>query len=129
VTPELLARSLARYSRLNSGLGAILSLIDWKNPDRSVEKIFQYVDYGHASIAGLTGGIAMVVDHCSMFLAYKLFEFSQVCDGRESSTRYIEMSAAAGRGSMPDSANLALYFCRTFLRFFSEIIGNQPFTL
>jgi thymidylate synthase ThyX len=49
------------------------------------------VDYGHASIAGMTGGIAIVIDGCSMFLAYKLFELSQLCDGQESSTRYIKL--------------------------------------
>jgi hypothetical protein len=92
VTPELLASSLARYSRSNSGLESILALIDWKHPDSSVEKIFKYVDYGHASIAGLTGGIAMTIDNCSMLLAYKLFELSQLCDGQESSTRYIQMA-------------------------------------
>jgi thymidylate synthase ThyX len=92
VTPELLASSFARYSRSNSGLESILALIDWKHPDISVEKIFKYVDYGHASIAGLTGGIAMTIDNCSMLLAYKLFELSQLCDGQESSTRYIQMA-------------------------------------
>jgi hypothetical protein len=77
VAPELLASSLARYSRSNKGLGAILSLIGWKAPDKSVDTIFRHVDYGHASIAGLTGGVAIAIDGCSMLLAYKLFEFAQ----------------------------------------------------
>lgn len=91
VTPELLASSLARYSRSNKGIDSILSSIDWNDPDRSVDAIFRFVDYGHASIAGMTGGIAIVIDGCSMFLAYKLFELSQLCDGQESSTRYIKL--------------------------------------
>jgi len=94
VTPELLASSLARYSRSNKGISAILGASDWSNPDKSVDAIFRFVDYGHASIGGMTGGIAMTVDHCSMFLAYKLFEFAQLADGQESSTRYIELSTA-----------------------------------
>jgi hypothetical protein len=81
VTPELLASCLARYSRSNKGIDAILGSIDWSDPDRSVDSIFRFVDYGHASIGGMTGSIAMVVDGCSMFLAYKLFELSPYADG------------------------------------------------
>ena len=91
VTPELLASCLARYSRSNKGIDVIHQGIDWENPDKSVENIFKFVDYGHASIAGLTGSIAIAVDNCSMLLALKLFEFAQLCDGQESSTRYITM--------------------------------------
>ncbi|MGM0443827.1 MAG: FAD-dependent thymidylate synthase [Fibrobacterota bacterium] len=91
-TPELLASSLARYSRSNKGIDSILSRVDWDYPDASVERIFRFIDYGHASIGGLTGGIAICVDDCSMFLAYKIFEIAQLVDGQESSTRYITMN-------------------------------------
>lgn len=94
VTPELLASVLARYSRSNEGLGAILEKVDLANPDASIDRILKFVDYGHASIGGLTGGIAVAVDDVSMWLAYKLFEISQMADGQESSTRYITMSAS-----------------------------------
>ena len=92
VTPELLASSLAKYSRSNKGIDSILETIDWNDPDASVDKIFKFVDYGHASIGGMTGGIAITIDDCSMFLAYKIFEISSMVDGQESSTRYIKMS-------------------------------------
>lgn len=92
VTPELLASCLARYSRSNKGIHVIHSTIDWEDPDKSVENIFKFVDYGHASIAGLTGSIAIAVDNCSMLLALKVFEFAQLSDGQESSTRYITMN-------------------------------------
>jgi hypothetical protein len=91
VTPELLASSLAKYSRSNLGIQTILDKIDWNDPDASVDRIFKMVDYGHASIGGLTGGIAIAVDDISMYLAYKLFEIAQLVDGQESSTRYITM--------------------------------------
>ncbi len=104
VTPELLASCLARYSRSNKGIDAILASIDWANPDKSVDAIFRFVDYGHASIGGMTGGIAMAIDGCSMFLAYKLFELAQLTDGQESSTRYIEMTPA----SLADPAELGI---------------------
>ncbi|MCL2218348.1 MAG: FAD-dependent thymidylate synthase [Chitinispirillia bacterium] len=91
VTPELLASSLARYSRSNKGLDAIFSSIDWNDTDKSVDAIFRFVDYGHASITGMTGGIAIAIDGLSMFLAYKIFEIAQLCDGQESSTRYIKL--------------------------------------
>ena len=92
VTPELLASVLAKYSRSNLGIDKILEGVDKENPDESVEKIFKFIDYGHASIGGLTGSIAITIDDCSMFLAYKIFEIAQLVDGQESSTRYIKMS-------------------------------------
>lgn len=95
VTPELLASSLARYSRSNKGIETILAGVDWGNPDKSVDAIFKFVDYGHASISGMTGGIAMTIDDCSMWLAYKLFEFAQLSDGQESSTRYIKLEPSS----------------------------------
>ncbi|EDY85077.1 hypothetical protein VDG1235_4711 [Verrucomicrobiia bacterium DG1235] len=91
VTPELLASVLARYSRSNEGISTIMSKVDLKNADKSIDRILKFVDYGHASIGGLTGGIAIAIDDVSMWLAYKLFEVSQMSDGQESSTRYIAM--------------------------------------
>jgi thymidylate synthase ThyX len=94
VTPELLASVLARYSRSNEGIHAILSKVDLANPDASIDRILKFVDYGHASIGGLTGGLAVALDDVSMWLAYKIFEIAQMADGQESSTRYIAMDAA-----------------------------------
>ncbi len=94
VTPELLASVLARYSRSNQGIATILSKVDLANPDASIDRILSFVDYGHASIGGLTGGLAVALDDVSMWLAYKLFELSTMADGQESSTRYITMDAA-----------------------------------
>ncbi|MBC2605962.1 FAD-dependent thymidylate synthase [Pelagicoccus albus] len=91
VTPELLASVLARYSRSNEGIDTIMSKVDLKNADKSIDRILKFVDYGHASIGGLTGGIAITIDDVSMWLAFKLFEVSQMSDGQESSTRYIAM--------------------------------------
>jgi thymidylate synthase ThyX len=93
VTPELLASVLARYSRSNDGLAAILGKVDLTNPDESIDRILKFVDYGHASIGGLTGGLAIAIDGVSMWLAYKIFELAQMADGQESSTRYIAMDA------------------------------------
>lgn len=94
VTPELLASVLARYSRSNEGIHAILDKVDLTNPDASIDRILKFVDYGHASIGGLTGGLAIALDDVSMWLAYKIFEIAQMADGQESSTRYITMDAA-----------------------------------
>ncbi len=69
VTPELLASVLARYSRSNDGLGAILDKVDIQNPDASIDRILKFVDYGHASIGGLTGGLAIALDGVSMWRA------------------------------------------------------------
>ena len=94
VTPELLASVLARYSRSTEGIGAILAKVDVANPDASFDRILKFVEDGHASIGGLTGGLAVALDGVSMWLAYKLFEIAQMADGQESSTRYITMDAA-----------------------------------
>src|SRR5512133_295830 len=94
VTPELLASVLARYSRSNEGLASILAKVDIANPDASIDRILKFVDYGHASIGGLTGGLAVALDGVSMWLAYKIFEIAQMADGQESSTRYVTMDAA-----------------------------------
>jgi thymidylate synthase ThyX len=94
VTPELLASVLARYSRSNEGISAILAKVDVANPDASIDRILKFVDYGHASIGGLTGGLAVALDGVSMWLAYKIFEIAQMADGQESSTRYIAMDPA-----------------------------------
>lgn len=93
VTPELLASVLARYSRSNEGIHKILEKVDLANPDESIDRILKFVDYGHASIGGLTGGLAIALDDVSMWLAYKIFEIAQMADGQESSTRYITMAA------------------------------------
>jgi thymidylate synthase ThyX len=93
VTPELLASVLARYSRSNDGIHKILEKVDVANPDESIDRILKFVDYGHASIGGLTGGLAVAIDGVSMWLAYKIFELAQMADGQESSTRYITMEA------------------------------------
>jgi thymidylate synthase ThyX len=106
VTPELLASVLARYSRSNEGLAKILERVDVAHPDESIDRILKFVDYGHASIGGLTGGLAVAIDNVSMWLACKLFEISTMADGQESSTRYITMDAAnlpsAGELDIPD---------------------------
>lgn len=94
VTPELLASVLARYSRSNEGIANILAKVDLANPDASIDRILRFVDYGHASIGGLTGGLAVALDGVSMWLAYKIFELATMADGQESSTRYITMDAA-----------------------------------
>lgn len=104
VTPELLASVLARYSRSNEGLAAILSKVDLANPDASIDRILKFVDYGHASIGGLTGGLAIALDDVSMWLAYKIFEIATMADGQESSTRYITMSPT----SLPAPAELGI---------------------
>ncbi|PTY06257.1 hypothetical protein DB347_12515 [Opitutaceae bacterium EW11] len=104
VTPELLASVLARYSRSNEGLDSILAKVDLANPDASIDRILKFVDYGHASIGGLTGGLAIALDGVSMWLAYKIFEIAQMADGQESSTRYIAMDPA----NLPEPAIIGI---------------------
>ena len=74
------------------------------NPEASIDRILKFVDYGHASIGGLTGGLAVALDGVSMWLAYKIFEIAQMADGQESSTRYITMDAA----NVPTASELGI---------------------
>src|ERR1700690_4490084 len=104
VTPELLASVLARYSRSTEGIGAILAKVDVSNPDASIDRILKFVDYGHASIGGLTGGLAVALDGVSMWLAYKIFEIAQMADGEDSTTRYI----AKDPQNMPSADELGI---------------------
>lgn len=91
LTPELLASVLGRNSRSNDGLDHILSKVDLDNPDKSIDSILKFVDYGHASIAGLTGGIPVSIEGVTMALATILFNLAPQADGQESSTRYITL--------------------------------------
>lgn len=92
LTPELLAATGARYSRSNEGLEAILTRIDPENPDKSVEQIFKFVDYGHQSIADMAP-VALFIDGVSLYLAYYLWTLCPMAGGQESSTRYINIAA------------------------------------
>ncbi len=90
LTPELLAASGARYSRNNEGLDAILARVDPENMDRSVDVIFQLIDYGHQSIADMAP-VAIFIDGISIWLAYHVWSLCPVAGGQESSTRYIKI--------------------------------------
>lgn len=90
LTPELLAATGARYSRSDEGLEAILAKINHNEPDKSVEQIFKFVDYGHQSIADMAP-VALFIDGISLYLAYYLWTLCPTAGGQESSTRYIKM--------------------------------------
>ena len=94
LTPELLAAVGARYSRNNEGLENILSRMDPSDNDASVDRIFQFVDYGHASIADMAP-VAMFLDGVSLWLAWWIWSQCPVAGGQESSTRYIRMDRTA----------------------------------
>lgn len=104
VSNELLAAILARYSRSNEGIEKIMEQVDNSDHEKSVDRIFKFIDYGHASIGALTGGIAITIDNVSMWLAYKLFEICQLADGQESSTRYITMDET----SLPSGSDVGI---------------------
>jgi thymidylate synthase ThyX len=95
LSPELQAAVLARYSRSNDGLDAILATVDETNEEKSIERIFKFTDYGHASIGGLTGTITLALDDVTMVMAYMLFAAAPHADGQESSTRYIRMDESS----------------------------------
>ena len=103
LTPELLAASGARYSRNNFGLDAILAKIDPQNLDKSVDSIFQMLDYGHQSIADMAP-VAMFMDGVSMWLAYHIWSVCPLAGGQESSTRYLKLSA----DNLPDADALGI---------------------
>ncbi len=91
LTPELLSATGARYSRSIDGLDVILSKIDPSDMDAAVDRIFKFVDYGHASIADMAP-VAMFLDGISMWLAYHIWSLVPTAGGQESSTRYIRIA-------------------------------------
>jgi len=93
LTPELMASVAARYSRSNDGLDQILSKIDLNDPEKSIESIMRFVDYGHQSIGDMVP-VAMFIDGISEILAYLVWTATpvQTAAGQESSTRYIKLS-------------------------------------
>jgi thymidylate synthase ThyX len=73
-------------------LDSILSKIDPKNLEKSVDSIFRMVDYGHQSIADMVP-VAMFIDGVSIWLAYHVWTLCPTAGGQESSTRYLKLSA------------------------------------
>jgi thymidylate synthase ThyX len=88
--PEMLASTGARYSRNNEGLDAILAKVDSNNQEKSIDSIFKFLDYGHASLSDLVP-IALFIDEISQFAAYILWTLSPTAGGQECSTRYIKI--------------------------------------
>lgn len=93
-TPELLAAVGARYSRNGEGLTSIMSKIEDMDPDKAVDSIFGFVDYGHQSIADMVP-VAMFIDHVSLYLVMKMWHVCPTAGGQESSTRYIEFGGGS----------------------------------
>ncbi len=104
LTPELLSATGARYSRSIDGLEVILSKIDPSDMDAAVDRIFKFVDYGHASIADMAP-VAMFIDGISMWLAYHIWSLVPTAGGQESSTRYIRIANDTLLGSSDTGAS------------------------
>lgn len=91
--PEVMAALFARFSRTDDGMAKILddvSKLDFNDSEKMVERILKFIDYGHASIGGLTGAIGVGVDKISMLAPYLAFFNQAKQDGQETSTRYCE---------------------------------------
>lgn len=131
LTPELLAATGARYSRSIDGLDVILSKVDPSDMDAAVDRIFKFVDYGHASIADMAP-VAMFIDGISMWLAYHIWSLVPTAGGQESSTRYIRIAndTLLGKditGATDDShANVAMDLYNQALTFWESIAESSP---
>ncbi|MDP7197327.1 MAG: hypothetical protein QF864_14205, partial [SAR202 cluster bacterium] len=71
--PEMVAAIFARYSRQGEGLNAILTQLENTPKDKFEESVWKFLDYGHASIGGLTGSIPTGIDNVSMLSPYLAF--------------------------------------------------------
>jgi thymidylate synthase ThyX len=91
--PEMLASVGARYSRSNLGLEGIVNKLDPDNQEKSIDAIFKFLDYGHASLADLAP-IALFIDDITLYAAYFLWTLSPTAGGQECSTRYIKMDSS-----------------------------------
>ena len=91
--PEVMAAVLARFSRTGDGMKKILADLadlDFSDSKKMVDRILRFIDYGHQSIGGLTGGVPIGVDGVSMLTPYMTFFNQPKQDGQETSTRYCE---------------------------------------
>lgn len=91
--PEVMAALFARFSRTGDGMEKILAdvkTLDFNDEKEMVNRILKFIDYGHASIGGLTGGIGVGTDQISMLEPYLSFFLQSKQDGQETSTRYCE---------------------------------------
>jgi hypothetical protein len=98
ISPEVLAAAIARYSRTDDGMERILadlSAIRDGDDKAMASRVLKFLDYGHASIGGLTGGIAGCADGVSMLLPYLVFFLQSKQDGQETSTRYCSFTTKA----------------------------------
>lgn len=93
MSPEMVAAIFARYSRQGEGLDAILDQLERTPPEKFEESVWKFLDYGHASIGGLTGTIPVGMDKVSMLSPYLAFLLQPKQDGQETSTRYVEFNA------------------------------------
>jgi thymidylate synthase ThyX len=103
LVPEMLAAVGARYSRSNLGLEAILEKVAGQDQEQSIDAIFRFIDYGHASVADMAP-VAIFMDGISMWLAYHLWALCPTAGGQESSTRYIRLSS----DNLPDPNDLGI---------------------
>jgi hypothetical protein len=90
MTPEMVAAIFARYSRQGEGLDAILEQLENTPNEKFEETVWKFLDFGHASIGGLTGTIPVAMDRVSMLSPYLSFFLQPKQDGQETSTRYVE---------------------------------------
>jgi len=131
LTPELLSATGARYSRSIDGLDVILSKVDPNDMDAAVDRIFKFVDYGHASIADMAP-VAMFIDGISMWLAYHIWSLVPTAGGQESSTRYIRIAndtlldANATGASDTHRASEAMQIYNDALAFWEQIAVASP---
>ena len=131
LTPELLSATGARYSRSIDGLDVILSKIDPTDMDAAVDRIFKFVDYGHASIADMAP-VAMFIDGISMWLAYHIWSLVPTAGGQESSTRYIRIAddtllgADVTGASDSNHASTAMDIYNQALTYWEEIAVQYP---
>ena len=103
LVPEMLAAVGARYSRSNLGLEAILDKVDPENPDKSIDSIFRFIDFGHQSVADMVP-VALFMDGVSMWLAYHIWSLCPTAGGQESSTRYIQLAPE----NLPDAQEIGV---------------------
>jgi thymidylate synthase ThyX len=99
--------------------------------DAAVDRIFKFVDYGHASIADMAP-VAMFIDGISMWLAYHIWSLVPTAGGQESSTRYIRISNDTLLGtdvtgaSDADNASESMQIYNDALTFWEQIAVQSP---
>jgi thymidylate synthase ThyX len=94
VSSQVLASVMAKVSRSTASFESLISDLGDKPEADQIKSIFNYIDYGHTSIAD-NAPIMLGIEGVSELLAYFILNVSTCAGAIQQSTRYIDVGSTA----------------------------------